>query len=115
MRWLLDAMLSPAAAEELRRLGHDAVSVLDVGMGSADDSDVFDLAVRENRVVVTENFADFAGLLDERNASAAGNVPVVFVRRDALPKRGALPVHLARKLDGWSTANPDPFIGLYWP
>lgn len=108
-------MLPSAAAGELRQMGHDAISVLDLGMGSAQDADVFDLAVGEDRVIVTENFADFADLLEERNARGTGSVPVVFVRRDALPRRGALALHLARALDGWSSANPEPFIGLYWP
>jgi hypothetical protein len=42
-------------------------------------------------------------------------VPIVFVRRDSLPRRGAQATHLARKLHAWADANPYPFVGLYWP
>ncbi|MHB1447438.1 MAG: DUF5615 family PIN-like protein [Acidimicrobiales bacterium] len=45
MRWRLDAILPPAAAEELDRLGHDAISVLNIEMGAADDSEIFERAV----------------------------------------------------------------------
>lgn len=107
-------MLPPAAAE-LERLGHDAVSVLRIDMGFAEDSDVFERAVTDGRVMVTENFADFATLLAGRQNRNEPSVPVVFVRRDNFPRRGALAGHLARKLHEWAVANPDPYVGLYWP
>ena len=66
MRWLLDEMLPAAAAVELAERGHDAVSVLDIGMGGAADAEIFDRAVREGRVVVTENFGDYATLAAHR-------------------------------------------------
>lgn len=115
MKWLLDAMLPPAAAQELEGLGHDAVSVLRIEMSTAEDSVVFTRAVADQRIIVTENFADFAELLAVRQNQNEPTVPVVFVRRDTLPRRGALAVHLARKLDEWAKANPEPFVGLYWP
>ena len=40
-------------------LGHDAVSVKDVGVGGADDDAVLDYAIAEERVLLTFN-ADFA-------------------------------------------------------
>ena len=115
MRWLLDAMLPPQTAKELSTLRHEAVSVLDIGMGAATDAEVFDVAVHEDRVTVTENFADFAILLRDRQTHDEPCVPVVFVRRDSLPRRGALAVHLCKRLDTWATANLEPFIGLHWP
>lgn len=115
MKWLLDAMLPPAVADELARLGHDAASVLRMEMGAADDAKVFERAVTDSRLIVTENFADFAALLADRQNRGERSVPVVFVRRDNFPRRGALAVHLARRLDEWARANPEPFVGLYWP
>jgi predicted nuclease of predicted toxin-antitoxin system len=115
VKWLLDAMLPLATTDELDRLGHDAVSVLRMEMGAADDAKVFERAVTDGRVIVTENFADFAALLADRQNRGEPATPVVFVRRDNLPRRGALAGHLARKLDEWARANPEPFVGLYWP
>ena len=108
-------MIPPAAADELDRLGHDAVSVLRIEMGAADDARVFERAVTDGRVIVTENFADFAALLADRQNRGERSTPIVFVRRDNFPRRGALAAHLARKLDEWARANPEPFVGLYWP
>ena len=108
-------MLPPRAAQELRRLGHNAVSVLDLGMAALEDSEIFARAVQENRMIVTENFGDFANLLQQRQSQDEGCVPVLFVRRATLPKRGPLPTHLALRLHEWAAANPEPFVGLHWP
>jgi predicted nuclease of predicted toxin-antitoxin system len=108
-------MLPPAVAGELARRGHDAVSVHDAGLGGADDTTVFDWAVSQNRVVVTENFADFATLLDQRLRAEQPCVPVVFVRKADLPRRGALAGHLGKKLDGWARAHPEPYLGPHGP
>jgi predicted nuclease of predicted toxin-antitoxin system len=115
VKWLLDAMLPPAAADELGRLGHNAVSVFRIQMDTAEDSHVFERAVTDGRVIVTENFADFATLLAGRQNRNEPSVPIVFVRRDNFRRRGALASHLARKLHRWAMANPDPYVGLYWP
>lgn len=108
-------MLPPATTDELDRLGHDAVAALRIEMGAAGDVTVFEHAVTQRRVVVTENFADFAALLTDHQNRGEPSTPVVFVRRDNLPSRGALASRLARKLDHWARANPEPFVGLYWP
>jgi predicted nuclease of predicted toxin-antitoxin system len=115
VRWLLDEMLPPACAAELRSRGHDAISVLDIGMTGAPDNEIFERAVREARVVVTENFADYAGLVEHALNGEELCVPVVFVRRESLSKRGALAVHLARHLHAWAQVNPQPYVGLHWP
>lgn len=108
-------MLPAATAGELNRRGHDAVSVHDVGLAGADDTAVFEFAVAEGRVVVTENFADFAALLEVRLGTGDPCVPVVFVRKADLPRRGALAAHLAERLHSWSEAHPEPYVGPHWP
>jgi predicted nuclease of predicted toxin-antitoxin system len=115
VRWLLDEMLPPAAAENLRARGHDAVSVVDVGLGAADDAEVYAKAEAEGRVMVTENFGDFATLFTERQARNEPCVPVVFVRRAAMSPRGGLAAQIARRLDTWAMQTPDPLPSVYWP
>lgn len=115
MRWLLDEMLPKATTEALELLGHDAVSVVDVELGGTDDGAVFEFAVSEQRIVVTENFADYATLLQHRQQREEPCVPVVFVRKAAFPSRGALPSPLAKHLDRWAGANPEPYEGFHWP
>lgn len=115
MRWLIDEMFPLAVAEELRARGHDAVAVAERDLQGAADDVVFDLAVREGRVVVTENFADFAALVEGRQAGDEPCIPVVFARKSSLPVGGALAARLADRLATLAKANPDPYQGLHWP
>ena len=114
MRWLIDEMLPPETAAELNRRAHDATSVADLGLAGQPDPVIFDRAVAERRIVVTENIGDFAVLLDQRLRTNEPAVPVVFVRKGDLPRRGALPNRLAERLDRWAEANPDPYLGPHW-
>lgn len=107
-------MLPPEAAAELNRRGHDATSVAGLDLAGQPDPVIFDRAVAESRIVVTENIADFAVLLDQRLRNNEAAVPVVFVRKGDLPRRGALPHRLAGRLHTWAEANPDPYLGSHW-
>lgn len=108
-------MLPPAAATQLCGHGHDAVSVRNIGLAGAEDADVYGRAVAEARVMVTENFADYANLVQGRHARGESCVAVVFVRRDDFARSGAFAGQLARRLHRWTVANPEPFVGVYWP
>jgi predicted nuclease of predicted toxin-antitoxin system len=48
-----DNALSSAVAEGLRQDGHDASHVRDYGMAAAEVEAVFDLAAREERIIVS--------------------------------------------------------------
>ncbi len=115
MKWLVGEMFPATVAQALRDKGHDAVAVFELEMQGAPDDEVFERAVKENRVVVTENFADFAALVEGRQADDDPCAAVVFVRKSSFPAGGSLPVHLAEHLDQWAEANPDPYEGLHWP
>lgn len=62
MRFLVDANLSPRVAERLREAGHEALHVIDIGMGTADDSPILRRAAEAGEVIVTAD-ADFGTLL----------------------------------------------------
>lgn len=115
MRWLIDEMLPPSTADLLNERGHDAVSLRVAGLAGAADPDVFDYAVAERRLVVTENCADYSSLLTQRLGNNQPCVPIVFIHKPNLPKGGALAMHLAARLDAWAAANPDPYLGPHWP
>ena len=115
MKWLIDEMLPPALADELNALGHDACTVIAIGLGSADDATVYTAALDHNRVMVTENASDFAALVADRLARGEECVPVVLVRKADHPGGGALAHHLARQLDRWAAHNPEPYPGPHWP
>ena len=115
MKWLIDEMLPPAAAAELAALGHEALSVTEVGLAGSDDAAVYETAVEQQRVIVTQKFADFAAITNNRLAAGAPCVPVVFVRKGQHPRGSALAPALARHLHDWSVANPNPYPGVHWP
>ncbi len=115
MRLLLDEHYSPKIAEELRKRGHDVVSVKERGdLRGVSDRELWTRAAAGGRAVVTENVADFAVLLEQRLRNDEPAVPVVFVRKADLPRRGALPHRLAQRLHAWAEANPDPYLGPHW-
>ena len=115
MKWLIDEMLPPATAAESTALGHGALSVAEAGLGGSDDDTVCEAAVEHQRVIVTENFADFATIINDRRAAGVPCVPVVFVRKYQHPRGSALAPALARHLREWSVANPNPYPGVHWP
>ena len=62
MKLLLDENLSPTHALRLRQAGHDAVAVLDAGLGGADDAVVRQFALAQQRTLVTID-ADFSHIV----------------------------------------------------
>lgn len=73
MKFLLDENLSPLHARTVRDLGHDAVSVVEIGLSGADDQDVRVAAIEQDRVLVTLD-ADFANVLRYPPAETPGIV-----------------------------------------
>ena len=108
-------MYPPAAAAELERFGHDAHSVAGSVLAGSDDEHLYELAAGEDRVMVTENFADYAFLVTRSLERGTPRGVVAFVSKSDLPSGTAMCPALARRLDTWAGANPSPPPGTHWP
>jgi len=80
MRWLLDQGLPRSAATHLNDFGHQAIHVGDVGMATASDLSILEMADAEERALVTLD-SDFHALLA---VSGADKPSVVRIREEGL-------------------------------
>jgi predicted nuclease of predicted toxin-antitoxin system len=68
LRVLLDEMYPPSIAEQLRSRGHDVEAVTErPQLRALADPELFAVAQRERRAVLTENIADFSALADDHD------------------------------------------------
>ncbi len=110
MRFLVDNALSPVVAELLQEAAHDAEQVRDRGMQAATDEEIFDLAVREGRVIVSAD-TDFGTLLALRRTAEPSivifrrlaAVAVIFPAARAFVSSSAFSAPFP--LVGWSAAK----------
>lgn len=59
MKFIVDQQLPPALAEWLIEKGHEAQHVYPLGLGDAEDSVIWDAALRDDAVIVTKD-VDYA-------------------------------------------------------
>ena len=80
MRLLLDEMLSPDIAQQLRGRGHDVEAIAASEHAELDDPDVLDLARSQQRAVVTNNVRDFRPLhVAAVQPGGTGHYGMVFI------------------------------------
>ena len=68
MKFLIDNALSPIIARGLLDAGHDAIHVRDIGMAAASDPEIFELAIKDNRILISAD-TDFGSLLAFRESA----------------------------------------------
>ena len=107
MRLLLDEMLSPAIARELRTRGHDVEAIQEhPEWCSYDDRQVVDLARREHRVLVTDNLIDMRPLHYEAiTPGGPGDYGMIFIP-GGRPRTRADTGRIADALEHKLTAHP---------
>jgi predicted nuclease of predicted toxin-antitoxin system len=94
MRFIIDENLPRALAHLLVASGHDAVCVVDVGRRSAPDYDINNLAITEDRIIITRDL-DFPlqdqprppGLILFRMAENDGREEILDLLRSLIAER----------------------------
>lgn len=82
MRFLVDNALSPLLAVGLCEQGYDAVHVRDIGLGGAEDEQIFAYAAKHDCIILSAD-TDFATLLALRGE----NKPSVTLFRRGVDRR----------------------------
>lgn len=107
VRLLLDEHYSPAIAKQLRERGHDVTSVQEEaelrGLG---DRDVWNQAVSERRVLLTENVAHFMPIVRETASEGERHFGVIFTSPHSLPRDARTSGVYVERLDGFLRARP---------
>jgi len=87
VKLLLDEMLSPEIAAQLRRRGHDAVAVGErTDLRAQSDAIIFARAQREGRAIVTENVSDFRPLASFELQQGRSCPGLIFMTNRRFPR-----------------------------
>jgi hypothetical protein len=104
---LLDEQLSPQIARLLQERGLDAeAAAARTDLTEIPDRELFDLATREQRAVVTNNIKDFRPLAAERLANGSGHAGLVLLPASRSRRRGATGA-LADAIERLMRAHPN--------
>ena len=109
MRLLLDEMISPRVARELRGEGHDVQAIKHdrpdlTGRG---DREIVRSMVAERRAIVTNDVADFQGIHDRLLAAGETHYGIVFTFDATMPRTKAAIPHWVQTLTGLLVAHRD--------
>ena len=107
MRLLLDELYSKEIAVQLRRHGHDVVSVKErPDLEGLKDWQLFLLLPAERRAILTENWSDHDREMQKANAAGMTHYGVIFTSRKKLPRgRGTIGLYV-RILDDFLSRHP---------
>jgi predicted nuclease of predicted toxin-antitoxin system len=119
MRLLIDSMYTPVIAEQLRRRGHDVVSVrADPDREHLPDSAIFALALAEGRIIVTENGPDFLRIEANYREQGQAHPGLILTTNHGFSR--TRPSHIGRlvtALDTWLQEHPgdqSPSSQIWW-
>ncbi len=113
-RFLLDEHIHNGVADELARMGFDAIHVREIGMLGGTDTQILKQAIEDRRIVVTRDVRDFIKLV--RYVIQQGkDTPGVLLVPSSITQLHPGP--LARAIQIWSNSHVSSdreFRGITW-
>ena len=115
MKLLLDEMWAPAIAEALRHRGHAVVAVAErLDLRGMPDEAIFEAALAEGWVIVTENVVDYRPLAADAMRAGRAYPAMIFTSNRAYPRANRRTAgRLVVALDGLLTGR-DTIEGEHW-
>ncbi len=113
MRLLLDEMISPRIARELREGGHDVQAIKRdrPDLAGRTDSEIVQRMAEERRVIVTNDIADFQGIHDRAMAAGEAHAGMIFTSDATLPRsKAAIPLWVQRLTESLTSHRDDDSI-----
>jgi predicted nuclease of predicted toxin-antitoxin system len=108
-RLLLDEMLSPAIAEQLRAKGHDAQAVAaDPGLMGLSDEELLIGAAEAGRSLVTANIKDFVPLDTRYRAAGRSHAGLILLSSKTFPQDRAFVAVVIGALSALLSAGESP-------
>lgn len=99
-RALLDEMLSPAIAEQLRQRGHDVTSVADdLELVGRPDEEILAIATADNRLLVTCNIKDLVPIAQSWQAAGRSHSGLVCVPVSSFPQQRGFVGTIVKAID----------------
>ncbi|HET8641140.1 MAG TPA: DUF5615 family PIN-like protein [Pseudonocardiaceae bacterium] len=99
-RVLLDEVLSPAIAEQLRQRGHDVTCVADdLELVGRPDEEILAMATADNRLLVTCNIKDLVPIAQSWRAAGRSHGGLVCVPVSSFPQQRGFVGTMVKALD----------------
>jgi predicted nuclease of predicted toxin-antitoxin system len=112
---LLDEMFSPRIADELAQRGVDCRAVAaDPVLRAQSDLELFDFAVRDDRVLVTSNVPDFESLRRAHEAAGAPVPGLIYTSDVTFPRTKAFASRLVTALSAAAGRETARCGGVLW-
>jgi Domain of unknown function (DUF5615) len=109
VRVLLDEMLSPAIAEQLRQRGHDVTSVAgDPELVGRPDEEILAIATAEARALVTCNIKDLLPIAQAWRADGRSHSGLVCVPASSFPQQRGFIGTLIKAIDELLSSERPP-------